>query len=335
MDYRRVTFLTLSLLGLSNAALAVSDMQVRNIESRLDVLERRRGGGMINPPASPPVKNGKGLGLFIEGIYWKPAIVSEPYAITLSGTDKSEKTIKNNRYKWAPGLRAGLVWNTPYDGWTMSGEYTYLKSNNEPLENTSGFFNMMDDSSNKEYTQVKVGAKLRSYLLDLTPFDREFFVSKQMTLRVFLGGRGVRISQNFNAEYENATLKTTDETESYFYALGSRAGLATQWGLSSGWSFFGTHGISLLQVDLDTTRTVKDKDGKVLSLTKGIPSNICVMLDSICGIRYDRLYCNGEFRLRFQAGWDQQKIMEFPGRRLDQLTGLSFSGVSLKVQLDF
>jgi hypothetical protein len=182
-------------------------------------------------------------------------------------------------------------------------------------------------------------------LLDLE-LGREFFVSKWLTLRPFMGARAAWFNRAFKYSYSGAG-KDSGHNHNRFRAGGLRGGLDTQWGLSCGWSFFGDLALSLLY---GTQRLHSHQDtssgGRVQHLHDAW-SATRAMLDLAFGLRWDHLFgCNDAYRIRIQFGWEQTSLFgyekdinfvngTFAGKFAYNSGDLAVNGVSLQARFDF
>jgi hypothetical protein len=107
------------------------------------------------------------------------------------------------------GLRAGLGWQMPQDGWTIGVEYTYLHSNGSSafaappggaLFSTTTRAGGIDD-----VTTAAATANLDYNVIDLE-ISRKVPLGDSTDLRLFGGGRLAQIDQKFDALYNGGSL---------------------------------------------------------------------------------------------------------------------------------
>ncbi|HVW99942.1 MAG TPA: Lpg1974 family pore-forming outer membrane protein, partial [Candidatus Babeliaceae bacterium] len=197
-------------------------------------------------------------------------------------------------------------------------------------------------------TKAEGEAHLHINLVD-GELGREFFVSRWLTLRPFVGARGAWINRNYEFEYK---VNNGDEIEGHkhnrFRGAGLRTGLDTQWGLGSGWSFFGDLALSLIY---GKTRLHSHQDREVAggetriehlhnSWTIARP-----MMDFALGLRWDRLVCDDAYRIRLQLAWEQLTLLGFvkdmnfvsgaQGKYAYKNGDLSLNGLAFQFRFDF
>lgn len=256
-------FLTTSLACLTSVVSAVDDMQVRNLENRVNALEQRRGAnGMINPPARPVVKDGIDLWIQAEALYMHATEDGVNYGIKQENSSFFDGTVKNISYDWSWGWRVGAGYNIPHDGWDLMLNYTWFRANEDNSSNPDAPENVLqtwtnptlidptssDPIANMPAAHAKGITHLKFDYLDFE-MGREFFVSKWLTLRPFVGGRGLWAHRDLKVKYSGGSLsgiKLKEKFNNRFRGGGLRAGLDSQWGLGMGWSFFGDVAFSLL-----------------------------------------------------------------------------------------
>jgi hypothetical protein len=353
-----VTFATLT-----SVVCAVDDMQMRNLENRVSALEQRRGAnGMINPPAHPVVRDGIDLWIQVEALYMHATEDGLAYSIKNNTGTGLDGRVKNVNYNWDWGFRAGAGYNFDHDGWDFLVNYTWFQSDEKKDEKVDGTQTLWPTKINVANGGANVGptasatfsqghGHLHISFLDFE-LGREFFVSKWLTLRPFVGARAGWLNRNFSYEYiMSTTTATGNKIEGHnhnrFRAGGLRSGLNTQWGLGSGWSIFGDLALSLLY---GTQRLHDHQDDKTTGVRLEHVHNswetVRPMLDLALGLRWDHLFgCNDSYRLRIQLGWEQttlfgfEKDMNFVSSTQGKFTfnqgDLSLSGLALQFRFDF
>ena len=370
MKFKQLGLLALSLIALTDTLTAVDDMQVRNLENRVNALEQRRGAnGMINPPARPVVKNGTNLWLQADALLLQPAEDGLGYAIetntsvipTTAGLDGK---VKNVSYDWSWGFRAGLGYNFDHDGWDALLNWTWFRSHES--DNKNGLvpvvFAVTETSYATSVATVRNAEGISHLHLSLLDFElgREFFVSKWLTLRPHFGARAAWISRKYEGEYgQTETLgqitftRAEAKNQNRFRAGGARTGLNAQWGLGCGWSFFSEFAMSLLygKQRLHATQDNRDTaatESRILDVHNSWTA-VRAMTDLAAGIRWDHLFNGDSYRIRLQLGWEQHMFFGFNkdmsfvaasatgnvGKFVANRGDLSLNGLSFQARFDF
>lgn len=212
----------------------------------------------------------------------------------------------------------------------------------ETLIPTLSAFDTPDRYGNTNIAFAKWNLKLN--LLD-GEIGREFFVSKYLTVRPYMGVRGAWIHQRYDVKYQ--TDLTVNDPEFFGFSLGSvtatqtdcaciknnfngvgpRAGFNTDWMLGAGFSFYANLGINLLwgQFDLYNSTTVSvvgdgviDTTGTATGASTTFDIDECAVYnfgekyqttkaitDLALGLQWQGTFANDRVGLMIQIGWDQ------------------------------
>ncbi len=343
---------------LASVICSADDMQMRNLENRVSALEQRRGSnGMINPPARPVVRDGNDLWVQAEVLYMHATEDCLSYGIknetaAVAGTTVVDGRVKNVDYSWNWGFRAGIGYNLPHDGWDMLLNWTWFKAhetkNEKPVtpETVLATLAATQGGIPIAFPSAKGKATLHMNLLDLE-LGREFFVSKWLTLRPFMSARAAWFNRAFKFRYSSDSTKLGGHDHNRFRGGGLRGGLDTQWGLGSGWSFFGDFALSLLYGKQRLHSHQDISSGARVQHIHNAWSAVRPMLDLAFGLRWDHLFgCNDAYRIRLQLGWEQTSLLGFekdmnfmngtlPGKFAYNSGDLAVSGLSLQARFDF
>ncbi len=353
MNKKIVSALAASLFYMSIAS-AADDMQMRNLENRVNALEQRRGSnGMINPAARPVVKDGTDLWVQVEALYMRPTEDGLGYSIRTKNTtaDFPGVHVKNARYDWDWGFRVGAGYNLDHDGWDILANYTWFKDKTH--QNVSGGIVFPTEvhpvNAGAATTQnAKTRLNLWINILDIE-LGREFFVSKWLTLRPQMGIRALWVNRHYNTEYSRLVSGSDYEVHmrNRFSGAGLRGGLNTQWGLGSGWSLFGEVDVALMY---GKQRVRQSEELETGDISRGSSRNRWMALrssvDLALGLRWDRLFSDDAYRIRLQLGWEDHIFFDmnqnyrftnattkgvFAGNR----GNLSLNGLAFQARFDF
>lgn len=354
-----------SLVAFTSVLSAAEDMQMRNLENRVSSLEQRRGNasGMINPAARPVVKDGVDLWFEGDALYMRASQDGLGYAITTPSTDAfvNGKT-KSIRYNWNWGWRAAMGYNLPHDGWDIRFGWAWFKAHGKRVvrQDDGGVYpteNSPDGSlASPASTFRSISASGHaSAIFNIADLDmgREFFVSKWLTLRPFVGIRGMWMNNNYKARYKGGSAlgfsSIRDKLTNRFRGYGLHGGLDTQWGLGSGWSVFGDLAFSLLYgmqrtkaneavfSGAGTVNRLKDNDRW---------QALRAITDFALGIRWDKLFSNDRYRMRLQLGWENHMFFDLSqskkfvnttvdGKFVANRGAMGLNGLAFRAQFDF
>ncbi len=360
--------MALSLVGMTSVVSAVDDMQVRNLENRVNALEQRRGAnGMINPPARPVVKDGADVWFQADAIYLHATEDGVHYGIKQENSSAPfDGSVKNISYDWSWGWRAGMGYNLPHDGWDLLANYTWFRSGEDKSSKTDTpetIYQTWTNPTNNVAQALVANAHGNTVLkfdyLDLQ-LGREFFVSKWLILRPYVGARGLWAHRDIVVKYRGGqlgsgptyanTVKLKEKFNNRFRGAGLLAGADTQWGLGQGWSFYGQFALSLIygQQRLHEKQDSYDGSGNASRLGHAYDawSIVRTMTDLGLGLRWDHLFYDDAYRIRLQLGWEQHilngfdKDMNFNSANVQgkfnfNQGDLAISGVTFEARFDF
>jgi hypothetical protein len=275
-----------SLVAVTSLLSAADDMQMRNLENRVNALEQRRGAnGIINPSARPGVRDGSDVFITGSALFWKPNADGLEY--TIDNTKGSSLTfaddgkIKRSTGKWSWGWEAGIGYNMNHDAWDLYLNWTHFigrsRHHDDDCECNACCTPTCSDVNfpidiNWQTPEVPVCLyncdsdarwKMHLDMVDLE-LGRDFFVSKYLSLRPFTGLRWIRMKNKQDIDYQGFLSASPQITENpgvitnsvateadvdlstNFWGIGPRAGFNTLWSFGRGWGLFGNAAISLL-----------------------------------------------------------------------------------------
>lgn len=254
--------------------------EIKDLKARVAALEENQGSSLAFPPsAGPATLNGIGLFFSIEPLCWTATQTGMTYAIkgennSLAGTiiDLDHGKAKKPTMDWTWGFRLGLGYDLPRDHWDLSLAWTRLRFN----ERSKTSISQADpQASPGEYLSPFWIAKLfpvnfpslvnvaqAHWKINLDVLDvelgKEFFVSRWLTLRPFVGLRTAWINQDYNLRFSRTASVVLPlypagnnsrwrlNMDNDFWGIGVRAGLNTKWILGKGWSIYGNAAASIL-----------------------------------------------------------------------------------------
>lgn len=356
-------------LSCINLQADVSDAQVRSLETRVNALEQKKGANaMVNPSGRPQVRDGVDLFFTADCLLWQAHENGLGYAIKAEEDQPTasalyDSSVKNMDFNWNFGFRVGLGWNTPHDGWDVTTNWTWFQNKaNRNLKAGSDDILLPTNqfaagSTAVGYKNSTAKWKLLLNMIDLE-MGREFFVSKWMTLRPFIGLRNVWINQKdtitFNkAEPTGAQHASLTRGENNYWGIGPRSGLNTQWGLGHGFSIFGNAAFSLLYGFFDVeayqnrTLTSGGATNTVVSNSDGIRVGRAIS-ELALGLRWDTMFASDCCHFGIQGGWEhlmffgQNQFKNFSGVAANNAGAafanqgdLTIQGYTLSARLDF
>ncbi len=281
----------------------------------------------------------------------------------------------NNSY--SPGFKVGGGMVFDYDGWDLDFQFTWYRTTNTcgnltgsvDRINGTGLFNPFLFQSvfpnlpvNFADRSVSASWRLSYNEFDLG-FGRDFFISKKLTLRPHFGIRAGWISQRFISTWNLTntsqtgsqwlTRSNTMTNRSKFWNAGFRSGLDTSWMFTRNWSMYGDVAFSTLwsrfsssRIDVATTEGSTDPNSNVSNFQtvnrENVNYKLVPVLEMGMGIRSDWYFGdNDDYRLRLQAGWEQQvwigtnEFYSIAALSNFSSGNLSLQGFTLEARFDF
>lgn len=214
----------------------------------------------VTPNAGPRVKNGWDVYGIAAFTYWTAHEDGLAYSYIQDTSNVIATTIAFTEvgipsFDWRPGFKVGVGADSCFDGWDVFLDYTWFRSNSNTsslnvdpnattnvvdgywLVNAPAIRSLIDDISASlmlsppntntfsfyESSSAKWGVQLNVFDLEL---GRNFFISRRLTLRPYVGLKGMWGRQRFNVEF-------TDFLESLglFEGSSSMSNKIKNWGI--------------------------------------------------------------------------------------------------------
>lgn len=290
------------------------------------------------------------LWIDVEGLFWQSNMGSLGYAITSkSSTSIQDGHVKEPDFEWNYGFRLGLGYKLPHDKWDLFVNYAYLRGSGHGHAGGSGRVVFPTYATNFDLISPFYASSAHAHFwLTLNMGDVELgrtcFVGKWLSIRPFLGVRGLVIAQDYNVSYHGGTIGPDKvHMDNDFWGAGIRMGADTLWGLGKGISIYGNGSISLLSGHFDAYESEKRDDVRIMSI-KSNNDNVVVTADLALGLQWDYLFSKDRYHIGAKVGWefdlffDQNKLFNFmgsPGSIHLADDDLAFQGITLGFRLDF
>jgi hypothetical protein len=212
---------------------------------------------------------GDGLFFWGEYLYLQPRRDALDFAV--AGTPAGLPAGSVQAVGWSPasGLRAGLGWRTPQDGWALGFGYTYLHSAGVSalaagpdgmLFATTAHAGGIDDVSTASAT-----ASLNYNVLDVE-LSRVVPLGEATDLRLFGGGRFAWIDQGFDAVYDGGSTGARAarvSSPTSFNGAGLSAGGEGTWRLYRGLGLYARARAALLSGEVRNDLVQTDNFGRL------------------------------------------------------------------------
>ncbi len=348
---------------------------------------------IITPNAGPCVSCGVDMFVTAEFIYWTAHEDHLGYVLS-TGTNSGSSNqptattpdipggkVFHPDFKFKPGFKVGLGFLTDHDGWDVYVNYTWLHYNNIKGNASSGDGdNDADDTSVALFDEIvginglggKGGVsnpdtasakwKLNFNVIDLE-LGRNFYVSRNLYLRPYVGFKGTWQKQHFDVEMVgttsfssggggggNTTVASdgTSTNSVKYWGIGLRSGLDTAWHFTKSFSLVGEAAVSLLWEQFkshrfDTAAFTPPTGGADLFISNiNVSDNfhtINPVFELYMALRWESWFCCDNYHLSIEAGWEEQfwnEQNQFVQIAVETREGdLSLQGFTLKFRFDF
>lgn len=314
-----------------------------------------------NAPVCPKTCDGD-FWLEVSGFYWNSHQDGMEYAIRNkvdpnitpntqgSGTANSftvnniiDASLENPDFNWNWGFKAGVGYCSPCDGWDVSVLWTWYKGNADShieadkehrdsiLTLWSGFASTFGGPLHASH--VETNWKLELNLVDIE-LGRQYWVSKYLTMRPFVGVRYASIKQDYNLEHRGGswTPSSPDAANPVYHnevklnndyeGAGLRGGLDTVWNLGCGWGVYGDMAFNILYgnftVDHDEvnraagTALGQQNDFRRAKVTDTEHSFYAsrAIFDLGLGVQWAGMFCDCKYGFLVSLGWEHHLFMD-------------------------
>ena len=302
------------------------------------------GPDLVNPSVRPKTCDGD-LVITAGALIWSSHQDGMEYAIeTAAGgaltqlvtetNNLIDATYKNPNFKWNLGFEIGIGYNTDHDGWDLDLHWTHYRgsaSSHDEAENDDNFalvalwsaFNNRFALANLA-TDIETHWRLQLNLLDAT-LGREFWTSKYLSLRPFVGLRISWIDQHYTINHKGGTwnaglpqpqFNNEVNLTNNFRGVGPRAGLDSTWHFGKGFSLYNHMAAAIIYGRFK----VKHDEWNRLALA---PHGKCRVLetedhfragrmitDLSLGIQWSTLFNDCRNTLSFLLAWDHHMFFD-------------------------
>lgn len=322
--------------------------------SKSSTPERKNAWPMFDPHAMP---DSHGFWLDGELLFWKANVGSLDYGIESKSTTTVHGSVKHPHFNWDWGFRLGLGYKLPYDKWDLFLNYTYVQGRAHGHAGNSDkvVFPSWASGFNTNASPFYADKAHAHWWMTLNMPDielgRNCFIGKWLTIRPFLGLRGLVIDQDYHITYIGGTVAPSDRDKVHldtdFWGIGVRMGFNSLWGLGKGFGVYGNGSASLLSghFDVDEHEKLQKARQTILNVDRDI-DNVVVTADLALGLQWDYMFSRNNYHFGLKFGWefnlffDQNQLFNFlsssnPGAIQFLEDDLSFQGLTLGMRFDF
>lgn len=205
-------------------------------------------------------------------LYWVATQSNMEIGIISDQTDPDyflNGTINKLDFQYQPGFQVGLGVNLNRDQWDLFLRYTWFHNTASSTVslNPDGFKILFPSWQLPDlFVAYFDGQEKWDMNMDYLDFElgRAYAVGVDLRYRPFIGIRGILISQEIKAHYENVTSiaflprnQVFVEQSADSWGIGPRAGIETNWNLGAGFCIFGNGGVDLLFTEYTKLKTLQ------------------------------------------------------------------------------
>ncbi len=322
---------------------------------------------VVTPNGGPCVKNGLGLFLTADFIYWTAREDSLDFAIT-HGTAAAigapahvpRGHVFSPEASWHPGFKAGIGYDFCYDGWDIFAEYTWyrLRNTTETAKSTGDltlldafwFVNNTANSVTQAFSDVHGKWMLDFNVLDIA-LGRNFYVSPRLMLRPFCGIKAAFLKQKLNVNFQrNFTDAGSDaftmDNHMQNWAVGLLTGVDSAWHFCRSFSMFAKFAASAIWEQFKRTRhdnqfTVDLNQNFSQVNLRSRFHIVRPVFEWMLGVRWEIWFLCDAYHFWLEAGWEQQvwfsqdKFIRLPGGAACDNGDLTLQGLTVQARFDF
>jgi hypothetical protein len=330
----------------------------------------------ITPSGEPAVSRYADPFITADFIWWKTQEDGLDYAFTGTSTtdiDADKGRIKHPRFRYEPGFKVGMGLKFRHDGWDVFAQYTRLDFTRKhhkgsATSSSDGASNVQSNIAmpyNGDLITFWADSAQGSWSLNFNVLDlelgRNFWVSKWLTMRPFVGMKFDWTTQKFNATYSgvsgnavtNLDVNTGDlaagsnvdmKMKQHEWAVGLRSGLNTTWYLWRHWCVFGELALSGMLDHFNSNRTDEITTPTGLSWEQNNFKNrtrpVTFVAEWSLGLGFESAFHHDNYMFQLRAAWENQiwfNQNQFPS--FSSASGgnsnMSFEGLTIKAAFYF
>ena len=281
--------------------------------------------------------------------------------IATSGS-KTSCDIKETRFNWNAGFRAGLGYGMRHDQWDTQLYYTrFCTQGNEHVSaNPDTVFSpflgnfFVNNSTGAGLSGIVYEKASVRWTVHFNMFDwelgRGFWVSKALSLRPFIGLKGGWIYQSIHSKWQNPHVSAsqlfntgTENLKNDFWGVGPCGGLSMKWNLIACpcqcFSLFGDFSGALMYGHWIFEDVYKNDINQEIVIKTSHLKSAATMVRTLMGLGWDTNFSQDRFHFSVKLGYemqfwlDQLQFYSFDAGRLSNV--LTLQGGTLEFRFDF
>jgi hypothetical protein len=279
---------------------------------------------MAVPPSPTPGEAGPNVFISADYTLWTAREAGLAIATSNCYTTPTSTATQGKVYypenKLRSGFKVDLGVYLPHDNWDIKAEYTWFYNNSNSLHNanfTAGTavatFSVDPDASYQTFLNSAQSSWNNWFnRIDLT-MGRSFFAGHYLAIRPFMGLLGAWDNQKLNIIYQDTFNQNYYLNNSQkWWGVGAYGGLNATFTFvsdsSNQWSLFLDSGAALPWSKFrgsQSVATTATGSSKSIWFTNTF-YNVCPMLETSLGIRWETWWSDGSWMFLLQAAWEEQ-----------------------------
>lgn len=270
------------------------------------------------------------------------------------GDNTSAWNAKGFNFSWDYGFRVGASYSFLYDDWDVAASWTWFRTSAThripQMPNTDispEFFAAF--LSGTPPKSMKVHWALLFDMIDLE-LGRSYWVSKNLSLRPFVGVKGGWIYQPIRGHYYNlivssvpTDLSAREHLENNFWGAGPLGGVNTKWQLREFGShvidLFGDFSMATLWGTWRCSDVFENSVGNISSVNTNNSTLGALMFRGFLGFEWNTYFCVSDSLLSVRLGFETQiwlNQLRLNTFQLQRLHGdLTLQGATFNCRFDF
>ena len=358
------TFACTTLHGVSETKVNNLDQRLSRLEKKVNRIEKAHAPAGINHP-----DNVSNVHLYGDFVFLYAQENGLPFGVLAerdsTGSIDLPKEILYPDFRFLPGFRVGVGFNSGLDDWNFYLDWLHLHGKARDSKKTapltfdprsSNILNPWSGLLGNNFASFAFG----EWKIDLNQVDaevsRNYWASSNMALKPAIGVRGTRLNTRYfihNSRVDANLSSPFDERINLnqdLKGVGPVIKLGIEWAFNQYVSFLGNLGLALLYADYDIT--VKDRLVEInsdtttrLNLNNDFYSAQAV-IDLMAGFRFGYWFNRQTSRISLFVGWEEHLYPQygqlprfsdsnFSGDYSDTNGQLSLGGLDARLQIDF
>jgi hypothetical protein len=301
-------------------------------------------------PAGAKVDNTMDVNVNASFIYWYFSQDAMDVAyVAPDATSGVSGSVVNQKFKYKPGFKIGLGYDTHFDNWAVNADYTWLhasaKTNVSATDLSANNLFPQASSNQVKGDHVHSQWKMHMDMVDLVA-GRPFYKSTNVIVSPTGGLRALFLRQTNHVTLSESTInQAVSKNSSHSWAIGPKVGVNTKMIIWNGFRIDSVLGASVLYTRY--TKLVNEELDAVATPVTSIKTDINAIrptLDMGLGLGFasyamdNKLFFDASIRYDFAQYWSQNMSRNFASQLQgsnDAIGDLAMHGVTVNLRCDF